>query len=134
MSAPDLHHLTRLVYESVVEPAKWNQAMSAIAETFDAGHVLVGMRRIGEEPEYLSARVDELHLRAFWHKLDESEFRDFPSMMPIGKFVASASTFDYRTYVRSDFFQAIVRPMGGHHALLGLPFRMQDEQCFIAVC
>jgi DNA-binding CsgD family transcriptional regulator len=134
MIRSDPNELTRLLYQSVVDPSKWSHAIDAVAESCSAGHVLVGMRREAAEPVYLSARVDKAHLRDFWKLLDESEYRDFPSVMPVGTFIANASVFDPRAYVHSDFYQAVVRPMGGHHACIALPFRSREERAFIAVC
>jgi DNA-binding CsgD family transcriptional regulator len=134
MTPSDPHELTRLLYQSVVDPSKWSHAIAQLADFFGAGHVLVGLRKGGEEPIHLSARLDEEHLREFWIRLDESEFRDYPSLMPVGTFIASAAVYDPRVYVRSDFYQAVVRPMGGHHACLALPFRAREDRSFIAVC
>jgi DNA-binding CsgD family transcriptional regulator len=92
------------------------------------------MRRGEEDPTHLTARVDEVHLREFWMLLDQSAYRNYASVMPVGTFVASASLFEPRAYVHSDFYQRVVRPMGGYHACIAMPFRAQDDRSFIAVC
>lgn len=134
MRAADLHQLTRMLYQSVVDPSKWQPTLTAMADTLTASHVLVSARSDTAEPQFLSARVDDLYLRDFWQKLDESPFRDVPGTAPTGTVFQSAAVLDRRVYIPSEFYQSIIRPMGGHHALLGLPYRSRREKTFLAVC
>ena len=122
-----------LLYQAVSD-SQWTRALAAIADLLAAGHVLLGFRNDISEPQLLSAGADRAHLSDYWQKLGDSPFRNVIPYVPAATALHGYSVIDEATLVASEFYQSVIRPMGGHYAICGVPYRSHTEQTLVAAC
>lgn len=134
METKDLLRVTGLLYQAAGEPAHWEAALTSLADTLRSGHALVGVRGESQPPLLCGARIDTPYLERMPRLLEGSPYQRLFVAAPVGVAFPDAEFVDYDVLERSDFYQQVIRPMNGHHALVGLPFRSTRSQSFIAVC
>src|SRR6185295_5870357 len=134
METNDLLRVTGLLYQAAGEPARWESALASLADTLRSAHALVGIRGDSQPPLLRGARIDTPHLERMPHLLEGSPYQQIFVAGPVGVAFPDGDFVDYDVLARSEFYQEVIRPMNGHHALVGLPFRSAMSQSFIAVC
>lgn len=134
MRPPDLHHVTRLLYQAVSDSSQWTRALAATADLLAAGHVLLGFRNDASTPQLFSAGVDHAQLSDYWQKLGDSPFRNVIPYVPAATALHGYSVIDESTLVASEFYQSVTRPLDGHYAICGVPYRSPTDQTFVAAC
>lgn len=122
------------LYDGALDASAWPAAFSSICDLLDADHA-IGMVRDGSAhnfPLVAAARVDPANLARF---VDAA-----PGPMSMLKDFSEQRAFNFSAvvprehFVRSDFFQDVIRPMGGYRAMMTIPFRQQGHDSFVAVC
>jgi DNA-binding CsgD family transcriptional regulator len=134
MRANDLNLVARAMYDAVGDPSKWRNVLIAMADALQSDHAIVGSHAEEVAPLLLAARTDEAHLMRLSELLPHSPYRRVLSEGPVATAFPDTDFMDYQELERSEMFQSVIRPMNGHHSLIGLPFRSSTAQAFVAVC
>lgn len=122
------------LYDGALDPAAWPAAFTSICALLDADHA-VGMVRDNDAanfPLVAAARVEPSNLGRF--------VAAAPDAMDMLRGISERRPFDFSSivpreeFVRSDFFQDVIRPMGGFRAMMTIPFRQHGHDSFVAVC
>lgn len=122
------------LYDGALDPAAWPAAFTSICTLLDADHA-VGMVRDNDAanfPLVAAARVEPSNLGRFVAAI--------PGPMDMLRGISERRSFDFSSvvpreeFVRSDFFQDVIRPMGGFRAMMTIPFRQHGHDSFVAIC
>ncbi len=122
------------LYDGALDAAAWPAAFASLCDFLDADHA-IGMVRDGGSssfPLVAAARIDPANVARF---VDAA-----PGAMALLQGFSERRSFDFSSvvprdhFVRSDFFQDVIRPMGGYRAMMTVPFRQRGYDSFVAVC
>jgi DNA-binding CsgD family transcriptional regulator len=122
------------LYDGATDAAAWSPAFSNLCDLIGGGHVVSGVYdRPGTSlPFFVSARVDPALLERFLPSVPWS----LSLMRPFAerRAVHSDSVFPRSEFLRSDFYNDVIRPMGGYRSLISVPFRRDGYDSFVTVC
>ena len=134
ISMDEFDQVVDRLYDGAVDAGAWPQAMSELCQLTGGGHALAIVldRKQARFPLVATARVDPAHLPPFLEMVPwgmtmlrpcvERRAIDFDSVIPRAEFL------------RSDFFNDVIRPMNGYRAMLTIPFRENDHESYLAIC
>lgn len=122
------------LYDGALDASAWPAAFVSICELLEADHAIGMVRDAATQnfPLVASARVDPANVTRF---VDAA-----PASMAMLQDFSEQRAFDFSSvvprehFVRSAFFQDVIRPMGGYRAVMSIPFRQQGHDSFVAVC
>jgi DNA-binding CsgD family transcriptional regulator len=122
------------LYDGASDAAAWTPAFNNLCDVIGAGHVVSGVYDgPGTSlPFFVSARVDPALLELFLPSVPWglSLMRPFAER----RAVHSDSVFPRAEFLRSDFYNDVIRPMGGYRSLISIPFRHDGYDSFVTVC
>jgi DNA-binding CsgD family transcriptional regulator/PAS domain-containing protein len=127
----------RMLYQALEHTQDWDHALTTLANDVGADHVVLDLRSSFEaEPEQvLSARVDPWHVQRFSQHREYAMLRQMLRGAPVGVAMHERSLLDAQVQARSEFYADVIRPMGGHHALLALtPQGADGSRVLLAAC
>ena len=125
-----IHHL----YQSVTTQQGWQQVLPLMADALQAEHIILGKTELNNSVELSSARVDTDHLSVMQNTWENSPLQSLIANGPAGLAFEDSELFDHSELISSDYFQEVVRPMQGYYALMGIPFRSNNNALFISAC
>lgn len=122
------------IYEGAIDPAAWQPALTSLCEAVGAHHAVSFARDTSRAglPFAASARVDPQSLARFFEAFGGPI--DWFSAFPIGNVFDFESVIPLNEFVRTPFYNDIIRPMGGYRALCAIPLRRPGIESYIALC
>jgi DNA-binding CsgD family transcriptional regulator len=122
------------LYDGATDEAAWAPALANLCDLVGAGHALGFVQDNTTEslPFVTSVRVDGAHLDRFVPFV--------PWGMSMLRAYRAQQTFNFdsvvprKEFLRSDFFNDVIRPMNGYRALLAIPFRHASYDSYLALC
>jgi DNA-binding CsgD family transcriptional regulator len=122
------------LYDGALDSSAWPAAFTSLCDLLGADHA-IGMVRdetAAHFPFVGSARIDKPHVARFVDAAPGgmAMLQDFPERRAFDFFSVMPQT----QFLRSDFFNDVIRPMGGYRALLAVPFRQAGFDSFLAIC
>ncbi len=122
------------LYDGAADETAWAPALSNLCDLVGAGHAVGFVQDSATErlPFVTSVRVDGAHLDRFVPFV--------PWGMTMLRAYRAQQTFNFdsvvprKEFLRSDFFNDVIRPMNGYQALLAIPFRHASYDSYFAVC
>jgi DNA-binding CsgD family transcriptional regulator len=127
---------TARLYETVLEPERWPDALQAMCALAGAHHAITFLQRAdGPGLHFLSAAgVDPHHLGMFRAAVaGPMQFLPLFRGLPQGTALREAAVMPSAAY-RSEFYTDTIRPMGGHFAVVAMPFVTAETAALLAVC
>lgn len=122
------------LYDGATDQAAWAPALVGLCDLIGAGHAVgVVQDSASDSPPFVTTvRVDGAHMERFmpfvpWGMamlggLRERQAVDFFSLM------------SPQEWLRSDFYNDVIRPMNGYRALLSVPFRHGTYNSSLSIC
>ncbi len=105
------------LYAAAREPEEWSAALDAVTELLGAGHTIL-MAGGKTEPGFaLGARVDQQAVEALV-SVQPGELRDHLDLgsLPDGRLVRRNRLIEDADFLRMEYYNEIVRPLGGFHS------------------
>jgi len=127
-------HLIQALYHSVAAPHAWHQMLLRVTDMLHADHLLLGQAKGRHGVHLIGARVDNAHIGSVVDSWRGSPLQALVGSGPAGQVFPDGAAMDRRALIRSDYFQQVIRPMGGHYALIGLPYRDRVGGSLVAAC
>jgi DNA-binding CsgD family transcriptional regulator len=128
----ELLHVVDAVYDAAVDPLAWEPALVRLCEAVNADHAITFAYDGVANRLAAAARLEPVHLSRFsaafggpvdwFDTLPQTRAFDFQAVIP------------RREFVRTEFFNDIVRPAGGYRALCCIPVRGEKITSYIALC
>jgi len=119
----DLDRIIDRVYDGAANPAAWSGAMSLICDTLRADHAIAMIGDgLGAIPFLAPANVDSGPLENFVDSVVGGA-SGWLAPIPTGKTLNFDSLMPRQQLVRTQFFNDVIRPMGGGRAVISVPFR-----------
>ena len=123
------------LYDGAIDAAAWPGAMSSLCDLVGGAHAvsLVHHAAAGSVPFVASARIEPAPLDRFVSVVTAG-----PMTWAHGVGPGQACHFDVivprAEFVKTDFFNDAIRPMGGYRSVVAIPLRQDGFDSFVAVC
>lgn len=127
---------TARLYETVLEPERWPEALQAVCAAAGGHHAVALLQQAdGQGVRFLEAAgVDPLYLGQFRAAVGGGmSFLPLFRGLPRGTALREAAVMPPEAY-RNDFYADTIRPMGGHFAVMAMPFATTETAAVLAVC
>jgi len=123
-----------LLYRALEDPAFWEPALGALADELRADHVVLDLQA-DLAPKIVATRVAPNHIAQFSSHDEYRQLRGLVTRATPGGALHADAIISRNLQARSAFYADVIRPMGGHHALLGLTSRTSGTQtALLSVC
>jgi DNA-binding CsgD family transcriptional regulator len=119
-------------YDAAADPAAWEPALGRLCEAVGADHAITFAYDGAANRLTAAARLEPVHLMRFatvfggpvdwFDALPQTKAFDFQAVIP------------RREFLRTDFFNDVVRPAGGYRALCCIPLRNEKLTSYVALC
>lgn len=111
-----------LLYRTLEDARLWEPALTSLADTLGADHVLLDLRSVftAIPDEVMAARVAPSHLAQFSAHPEYPMLRALVSHAPTSAVIPGEALIDHRMQAKSEFYADVIRPMGGYHSLFAI--------------
>ncbi len=131
MSLKDISQTIALLYQTLEQPAMWPAAMNAVTEVLNADHALLGDHDSECRDNFLiSTRIADDHLSNFVQFNGDNPLQELATRGPTGCSIITGNMIP----IEHEYYQQVVRPMGGHYGLAAVPFRTRQVNTFFVAC
>ncbi|MGO4129186.1 helix-turn-helix transcriptional regulator [Inquilinus sp. YAF38] len=122
------------IYDAVTSPDAWPGAIEAIAAAADGqrGSLLVEDRSQRHADMMIGWRWDPAHLRRM-SAPGAPRTAPWAARLPLGRAVRSLELKPERDFIRSEFYNEVVRPNGDFHGVVALVRQTPTHSSYVAV-
>lgn len=113
----ELLHLIRDIYASVVEPEGWQFALEALNRAFVSDHIYLFSRNGGALAFGAVTGIDPGAGSGHATARGQDLWRPIDRKIPVGRAVLQSEVIADAEYEVSDFYNELVRPLGGFYGL-----------------
>lgn len=120
------------IYDSAVDPDAWTRCLDAVRDLVGAEHAIFHRTVQGVVVTSVSCRrlngvMDQI-------RIDDQFFIDHVDRLPVGSAVAHASIISMEAFARTDYYNNVIRPIGGGQAAIAVPWRGGGDTASIIAC
>ncbi|MGO1078439.1 helix-turn-helix transcriptional regulator [Inquilinus sp. CA228] len=122
------------IYDSAFEPDAWTQCLDAVRDLMGAEHAIFHRTVQGAVVTSVSCQRLTGVMEQVSHRISDPFFIDHIDRLPVGPAVAQTSYISMEAFARTDYYNTVVRPIGGGQAAVALPWRNGSDVASIIVC
>lgn len=120
------------IYDSAFEPDGWRHCLDAVRDLVGAEHAIFHRTVQGAVVTSVSCRrligvMDQV-------RIDDQFFVDHIDRLPVGAAVEQASIISMEAFARTDYYNNVIRPIGGGQAVITLPWRSGGDTASLIAC
>lgn len=133
MLAEEILEAIRRIHEAPLAADGWDAALPSIAAVTgsDVALMLVQDVRSGAEEYVTAVGMAPEHMAGFALAARAGKIPDWAQAMPVGTVVQSSSAMPNREFMRSEFYNEAIRPIGTFHGLGVKPLNTPHRRVFI---
>jgi len=123
------------IYDAAMEPEEWPQCLDAVRDLVGGSHAVFTMNSLDGVQLSTCSRMDA---RQHGDRCDQILHSDFWSeqmqRFPAGAARTQSSLVPVEDYERTDFYQQLIRPIGGGLAAVAVPWRGSSGWSAVRIC
>jgi len=123
------------IYDAALEPDGWPQCLDAVRDIVGGSHAIFSTSTpLGVDLSTCSRMDVQLHSGRCDRILHSDFWAEQMRRFPAGVARTQSSMLPVRDYERTDFYQELIRPIGGGLAAVAVPWRQSSDWSAIRVC
>lgn len=122
------------IYDSAFEPDAWTHCLDAVRDLVGAEHAIFHRTVQGAVVTSVSCQRLTGVMEQVSHRISDSFFIDQIDRLPVGAAVAQSSFISMEAFARTDYYNNVVRPIGGGQAAVAVPWRAGGDTASIIAC
>ncbi|MGO4129338.1 helix-turn-helix transcriptional regulator [Inquilinus sp. YAF38] len=123
------------IYDAAMEPEEWPQCLDAVRDLVGGSHAVFTMNGLDGVQLSTCSRMDA---RQHGDRCDQILHSDFwaeqMQRFPAGAARTQSSLVPVQDYERTDFYQQLIRPIGGGLAAVAVPWRGSSGWSAVRIC
>jgi len=118
------------LYDGLWDTLSWQAGLEHVCTSLGAHHLVSTVAGVEREEKLIcwGVHVAEPHTDAFLRHTDQ--VLAFTRAAPLHRAMQGEAVVPHRVLMRTELYQSAIRPMGGHHGVIALPF----AEAFLAIC
>lgn len=129
-------HLTRLLYETTINPGGWSAFIQTVAQTIaaDSAFLRLGAHNPGEAEFIASFGYDPLYMHAYRdHYCQLDHYRPYFFTLPLGHVYRGEDVIAHADRIKTEFYNDYERPQDKHYVAGGCIARANGRELVFAI-